>query len=231
VLDLEPGFAAALAEREKAQRAAFVATVAKSLGVVAEAGASVDSLRASRAETDRRAHLPQAVLLAALAVAVAVWPLRAAGHAGLSAAAAGALLNPLLFRGLIAWQGIRVSLSAINHDEDVAPYFGRLLALDATATLVALAIVTLVAARHASGRTALLGLAAITGAGLGLLLPVLAAHAAQDLFMRWTIGDIDATFQCVVSLHRLRSTGLAALAVPVFALLADRLFRQGTSGA
>ena len=125
----------------------------------------------------------------------------------------------------------RLSRSAINHDEDVAPYFGRLLVLGAVATLTSLAIVTLAAARQAPGRTAILGLAAVSGAGLGELLPVLAVHASQGLFMHWGIGDIDATFQSFVGLHRLRSTGLAALAVPVFAFLADRLFRKDTAGA
>ena len=231
VLDLDPEFAAALAEREQRQQTAFVAALAKSLGVAAEAGASVEIVRASRADADRRARLPEVSLLAALALGLAALPLRGTGRAALVAALAGALLNELLFRGLIAWQAIRLSLSAINHDEDVAPYFGRLLVLGAVATLTSLAIVTLAAARQAPGRTAILGLAAVSGAGLGELLPVLAVHASQGLFMHWSIGDIDATFQSFVGLHRLRSTGLAALVVPVFAFLADRLFRKDTAGA
>ncbi len=231
VLDLDPEFAAALAKREQRQQAAFVAALAKALGVAAEAGATVGSLRASRAFADRRTRSPEALLLAALAIGLAVLPLRGTGRAALVAALAGAVLNELLFRGLVAWQGIRLSLSAINHDEDVAPYFGRLLVLGAGATLTSLAVVTLTAARQARGRTAILGLAAVSGAGLGELLPVLAVHAAQGLFMHWTIGDIGATFQSFVGLHRLRSTGLAALAVPGFAFLADCLFRKDTAGA
>jgi hypothetical protein len=223
-LDLEPEFAAALAEREQRQQTAFVAALAKSLGA-AQANASTEEFRAARALTDRHARLPEAVLLAVLASFLACLPLRGDAAAALAATLAGAFLNELLFRGLVAWQAIRLSLSAINHDEDVAPYFGRLLALGVLATLSSLAIVTGVAARRAPGRTAFLGLAAVSGAGLALLLPVLRLHASQGLFMHWSVGDMSASFGGFVSLQRLRSTGLSALAVPVFAFLADRLYR------
>ncbi len=230
VLDLPPEFAAALAEREQRQQVAFQADFSRTLGPGA-AGASIESLRAARTSAERRARLPVVVLLALLAIGLAAWPLRGGGAAVLVAAVAGALLSELLFRGLVAWQGIRLSLSAINHDEDVAPYFGRLLALGALATLTSLAIVTVIAARRAPGRTAILGLAAVSGAGLVLLLAVLPLQAAQGLFMHWTIGDIGASFAGFVSLDRLRATGLSALAVPLFAFLADRLIKPGGYGS
>ncbi len=138
-----------------------------------------------------------------------------------------------MFRLLVAREGLRLSLSAINHDEDVRPYFEHLLLLAGIAALIAFAAVTFVAARHRGALAAAeLGLAAVAGVFLFLMAQVLVVYWAQGVGMTWTIGSVSSGFRAVLDLGRMQVVGLSGLAVPVLAwLFAWRGHRQAIVAA
>ena len=206
--------------RAQAQQAAFARDFAASLGVAATA--SVDEARAMRLAADRRARLPIAVAFAAAACALFAWLAWPRKAPLLAAAIAGALLQEGVFRLLMAARHVRLSLSAINHEEDLGPYFARVLVFAAIAMFVSLALVTLAAARFASDAVALHGLAAVAGAGLLLGTQVLATYLDQGLFMAWRIGEIARGFDAFVELVRLQAVGLSAALVLPLAWLSRR---------
>jgi hypothetical protein len=214
--DAPPGFQA----RATAQQAAYVKDVAASLGV---AGASsLEAARAQRLAIDHRARAPLVIATGALAWALYFWLAWPRKGPVLVAALAGAFLYEGAFRLLVARQGIRLSLSAINHEEDLGPYFARILMLSAVAMLVALAVVVLAASRLAPGSAAPLGLAAVFGAGLFLGAGVLGTWSEQGLFMTWRIGDLGWSFGAFRDLVRLQAVGYSAALVLPLAWLPSR---------
>lgn len=223
VLDLEPELKAALAEREAAHRALFARELAASLGV--PAAATVEATRAERAAADRRARRPAALAFAALVLAAFSWFGWSRPYESVAGAAVGALLAEGAFRLLVAREGLRLSLSAINHEEDLGPYFshvGLLAALASAASLVVVWAAAWLARRDAGHAVA----AALFGSGLLLLAPVVAIHLQQGLFVAWTIGDIREGFSAYVGLLRLRALGTVALFVPLLLLVNSRFSRE-----
>ncbi len=223
VLDLEPDFAAALEAREAAHAATFRKEFAASLGVPGAPG--VDEARAVRAAADRRRRLPVALALGALVLAVCVWVGGARPGEALAAAVAGLALNEGVFRLLAAREHLRLSLSAINHEEDLRPYFSHLGLLSACASGAALLIV-FVAARLLRRDAARLAPAALCGIGLATLAPVLSVHVAQGLLATWRIGDIQQGFSAYVGPLRLNALVPSALGVLLLLLVDSRFSRE-----
>jgi hypothetical protein len=224
VLDLEPDFKQAVAEREAAHAALFTKELATSLGV--REATSVEQARTARAAADRAARLPRAVGLGLAVLALLAWFAWPRPAEVLVAGALGALLNDGLFRVLAAREHLRLALSAINHEEDLGAYFAHVASLAALASAASLLVVFGVA--WALGRNAgRLAVAALCGAGVLLLARVLAVDVHQGLLAVWTIGDIQEGFSAYVGLLRLRTLGLCALLVPLLLLVNSRFSREG----
>lgn len=216
--------------REAAQKAAFQEDLARSLDV---AGSSPDAARAERRLRDRKARVVPSVLVLVVALAALAWTCREAPGTCLLAAAAGVILNEVVFRLLLARDGIRLSLSAINHEEDLEPYFAGVILRAGLAALVVFAVVVVVAARRSGARAAArAGLAAGFGTLLFLLLRVLVVYWSQGLTMAWTVGSIGRAFDAVLDLARLQAASVAALlALPLALLFARRAPRAAALAA
>lgn len=205
-------------EREAAQKAAFREDLARSLDVPE---ADPDTARAQRLLRDQGGRvLPGALVLVAAFLAVA-WACRESPAARLLAACAGVTLQEIFFRLLLAKDGIRLSLSAINNEEHVKPYFAGVVLRAGLATLAALAIVVLVAARRGSaGDAAFSGLAAAYGTTLFLVLRVLVVYWSQGLSMTWRVGSIGRGFDAVLDLARIQAASVGLLVALPLAMFA-----------
>jgi hypothetical protein len=150
----------------------------------------------------------------------------------LLAAAVTFMAYVALFRLLLDGLGIELSLSAINHDQDVVRYFARLTVLAAVSlvgALLAANVVLLLTRPVLPWRDlALLGLAGVAGAAVAPLFGVTLAFWRQGLMMTWRAGDIREGFGALVDLAQLRGLGCAAAAGPLLALLVSR--RPGENG-
>jgi hypothetical protein len=231
IIDFEQdaAFEASLADRAAAQRTAFRRDFAASLGVPE---ADPDDARSERQRRETWERIPRGLGVLAAALIVLALAHRDRPAAALAAAAAGTALDELLFRGLLAWEGLRPSLSAINHEEDVRPYFTHLMGLAFAAALVSLAAVGLAAGRLRGFRAgASLAFAATGGIFLLLLLRVLVVYWPAGLEMTYRIDRIGRGFGAVVDLGRIQALGLAALGVPVFAWLGARFPRRAAAAA
>ncbi len=215
VLDYEGDaeFEASVTQRAAAQRASFRRELAASLGVPE---ADPDDARAERQRRDQRVRLPIGLVAGLAAVAVVTLAFRGQAGAAVPAALGGALLYETAFRLLTQRGGLRLSLSGINHEQDVRPYFEHVLGLSAASALAVLCLVVFAASRRRRGaaEAALLGLAAACGTQLYLLLRVLVVYWAQGLSMTWTAGSMTRGFDAVLDLGRMQVLGLAALVVP-----------------
>jgi len=231
ILDYEGDaeFERSLLQRAAAQQAAFRKDFAASLGVPE---ADPDAARAERQRRDRLARLPIAIGVLGAAIALLAWMHRDAPRPALLAALGGVAIQEAVFRLLVAREGFRLSLSAINHDEDVRPYFEHLLLLAGIAALAAFAVVTWIAARRREALAAAdLGLAAVAGVALFLVARVLVVYWAQGVGMTWTIGSLARGFGAVVDLGRIQVVGLCGLAVPVLAWLFRRPWGRPAAAA
>ncbi len=209
-----------IADREAVQKAAFRRDLAKSLAVPE---AAPEAARARRLLLDQRARFLPGVVLLVAALLVLAWTCREAPAACLVAACAGIVLQEAFFRLLLAKDGIRLSLSAINHEEDLRPYFTGVVVRAGVAALFAVAVVVLVAARRRGpAEVALMGLSAAHGVTLFLLARVLVIYWLQGLAMTWRAGAIGRAFDAVLDLARIQAASLAALAIVPLAFVAAR---------
>jgi hypothetical protein len=187
---------------------------------------ALEAARVARAADERRSRmLPVAGVLVAVSIACA-WIHRRSPAVALIVLIATGAAYATIHRLLLGWQEVVVSLSVIQRDEDVAPYFLRLFAI-ASLSLVAALMLTISALRVLRPRlawteAALLGLAGVAGAALAAALPVLASYLAQGLRMVWRIGDVEQGFAALAGLAQLRALGLTAVAAPLLAWLAAR---------
>jgi hypothetical protein len=192
---------------------------------------ALEAARVARAADERRSRmLPVAGVLVAVSLAFA-WIHRGSPAVALIVLVATGAAYATIHRLLLGWQGVVVSLSVIQRDEDVAPYFLRLFAMASLSLVVAL-MLTISALRFLRPRlswteVALLGLAGVAGAALAAALPVLESYWAQGLRMVWRTGDVERGFSAFVGLAQIRAVGLTAIAAPLLAWLAAKLGRAG----
>jgi hypothetical protein len=186
----------------------------------------------ARAEADRRGRAPAAAIVLLVPAVLFAWLHRGRWRQALLVAAVTSVTYVALFRLLLGGRGIDLSLSAINYDDDVVPYFARLVALAAISLAVALAPVLLALrlARPALAwrDLALLGLAGVAGAAVAPLVGATLVFWRQGLVMAWHVADLRQGFEALVDLAQLRGLGCAAAAGPLLALLVSR--RPGEKG-
>jgi hypothetical protein len=187
----------------------------------------LESARVARAADERRSRmLPAAVVAVAVALAFAWIHRRAAPAVALIVLVVTGAAYATIHRLFLGWQGVVVSLSVIQRDEDVAPYFLRLFVM-ASLSLVLALMLTISALRFLRPRlswteVALLGLAGVAGAALAAALPVLESYWTQGLRMVWRTGDVERGFSAFLGLAQLRALGLTAVAAPLLAWLAAK---------
>jgi len=188
---------------------------------------ALEAARAARAAAERRRRAPlAAAALAAPALALA-WTHRRRPIGALGIALAMGAAYTAFFRLACGWQGVVVSLSAINRDEELVPYFVRVMLLSSL-SLVLVLVPILAAIRHWRpalewGDLALLGLAGVAGAAAASAWPVAASYWRQGLVVEWRIGDLTDGFAAFVGLAQLRALGFTAGAAPLLAWLASRV--------
>jgi hypothetical protein len=182
--------------------------------------------RDARVEADRRRRAPVAVALLTVPALLFAWLHRGRRVPALLVAGAAAGVYWAFFRLLVGRLGIDLSISAINYEEDVVPYFARLVFLAslslAAALLPALIALRLVRPALAWRDLALLGLAGVAGAAVVPFVGLTYAFWRQGLFMAWHAGDLRQGFGAIVDLAQLRGLGFAAAAGPFLALLVSR---------
>jgi hypothetical protein len=239
-LDLPEDQRLALLERQWQQRRDFARGVFRFLGMTepdateprdaVALSASVTALEQhvaaaqearAGAERGRRLFASAAVWLAVF-VPVAVF-LRRARTATLVALISGVACYLVAFRVLVYGRGIRLALSAINHEDEVEPYFARIAVLAALAIVLSMAVALWVALRL--GREASWGPLSDLALGVaGMVVGLLAAFVAllywrYGLFMEWEPAELGWGFLAFVSLVQVQAVSYAALLAPALAWL------------
>jgi hypothetical protein len=189
--------------------------------------AAAQEMRAG-AERGRRLWPSLAVWLAVL-IPVAVF-LRRARTPALVALLAGVLGYLVAFRFLVYGRGIRLALSAINHEDDVEPYFARIAVLAALAIVLSMAVALWVALRL--GREPSWGplcdlALGVAGTVVGLLAAFVALlHWRYGLFMEWEPAELGWGFLAFVSMVQIQAVSYAALVAPPLAWLLAAVHRR-----
>jgi hypothetical protein len=202
-LDVAPTLAALLGVAAPA--AAEGRVLWEALEAPPTAALPVRPVGASPSGEPRAARLATALIAAALAAGLCAFgtsvagPLSSAGF-GLAAAASAALL--------LQWSGLRLSLSGINDEALLVPYFARVLAFAALAGLCG----AVAAAALARDRARLAVVAGAVAAGQGgLLLFAAAIHGRHSLVVDGPIEAIGVVFLAFAAL--VASLGLAPIAL------------------
>ena len=188
---------------------------------MAAVDAQVARARDARVDREKARRLPSALVGLAVLFLAAGWALRASGWAGLLAASASAVAGEALFRLFAHAQGMQYSLSAINHDQDLEPFFARILVLEGAAAICCV-VAALLWGRSAGRRgpaLALLTLAAAVGASSVPALVVAHAYWQQGLEMTWRVSSLAEGFAASIALARLQALGIAATLGPILAWL------------
>jgi hypothetical protein len=225
---------AAILEAEWQQRSAFLRDFSSALDLprpalpepardaaafeeaVERADALVRLATSDRARSDVRRRLRAAAVVLLLPLVPLALALRRRRSPRERAAFVAALL---VYGGafflLLELRRVRISLSALNHEEDLGPYFARIMifsALSATAALLAaLGIASRSAAYHdlfALGLTVVGALAYLVAAQVAVF------HATEGLLPAWSLPDFGRGFRAFVNLIQLQSLCYAALLVP-----------------
>jgi hypothetical protein len=181
----------------------------------------------ARAQADRRRRLAPFLLTLLLPLPIVVFLLRRASWIDLRAAIAGIVVYALAFRFLVYGRGIRLALSAINHEDDVEPYFLRI-AMLATIALALSLIVALALARRSRASFGVLCDLGLSVAGVVVYLlavTVAALHWREGLFMEWRAADLRWGFLGFVNLVQIQAVGYGAVVAPAMAWVATRFGR------
>jgi hypothetical protein len=232
-LDIDAPTRDALVRAESRQKAAFASAC---LAVIGEPGgpgapgARLLAARAAREAAERARRLPVLIGAIVLAFAFVGW-LAAIEPARVLAGGAAIGAYELAFRTCLWASGQGLSLSAINYDEELEPYFLRITLFALLALVVALSVVLAAAglgARRGFAARWRVGLEAVAAIGLLLALPVAAAYWREGLLMSWRTPDVGVMFAAFVRLTELHAVGFGVVLVPLLAwLFARRLHGDG----
>lgn len=233
-LALSPDQALTAAARVEAQRRAFLATYAARLGepvpasmhfgsgpdpqAVDPAEATLRSQRLGREVRSRR--LKAAAFLGILVLAAAVLS-ALTGWRQVGVAATAAALGLLAYRLAFPLFGLGYSMSILNRDEEMAPFFLRDMLLAALASAVAAAAAGAWRRRRQpnASRLELARLAWLTGAALvvGFLVRIASAYVGTGLFLTWHMPDVDVLFAFYLDLLALVAVCFAGPLLPLAA--------------
>lgn len=183
--------------------------------------ARLEAARTARTAVERSDRLAVLVGVLAFAVAFVGW-LGATAPGRLVVSAAAAVGYVATFHALLWARGQRLSLSAINYEEELEPYFLRITLFAFLALGLALAVALAAARPQARRRFAdrcRVGLEGVAAIGLLLAVQVAAGHWREGLVMRWRTPDVGVTFPAFVDLTQLQAVGLGVLLVPLLAWL------------
>jgi hypothetical protein len=191
---------------------------------MAAVDARVARARDGRMGAERARRLPWAGMGLCVLLLGAGWALRASGWAGLLAAAASAVAAEAHFRLFAHACGMQSSISTINYDQDLEPYFARVLVLEGAAALccVVAALSWGRSGRRSGATLALLALAAAGGASLVPLLVVARAYWHQGLEMTWRVSSLTEGFAASIALARLQALGIVAAVAPILAWISPK---------
>ncbi len=206
-LSLTPDQERAAAARTTTQRRSFLQAYASRLGsspipdpgtLPHDADRAEAALRADRLQGELRVRrLHAALFVALLALLVAALGVLA-GWRPLTLAAIAASLGFLAYRLAFPLVGLGPSMSILNRDEEIDPFFRRDMLLAAGASMVAAA---LAGAWHrwrqpGTPGSDLVRTAWLTGASLAavFLLRITHAYVGTGLFLTWHMPDVDRLF-------------------------------------
>jgi hypothetical protein len=180
----------------------------------------------ARGEAERKRRAPAAATVLLAPAVLFAWLHRWRWRQALLMAGATSVVFSTLFGLVVGRLGIERSLSAINHDQDVVPYFARLVVLASLSLVVAL-LPGLIALRLtcpalAWRELAWLGLAGVAGAAVAPVAGVTLAFWRQGLMMTWRAADLREGFGAIVDLAQLQGLGFAAAAGPLLAAVVGR---------
>jgi hypothetical protein len=240
-LDLDERTRAALVAEESRQKAALVHACLAAIGEAATIEdpaveraplARLEAARKAQEAAERSQRLPVLVGLLALALVFVGW-LAATAPARLTAVAAAVLAYVATFHALLWARGQRLSLSAINYDEELEPYFHRITLFALLALGLAVAV-ALAAARSETRRRftvrCRVGLEAVAAIALLLALQAAAAHWREGLVMRWRTPDVGVVFPAFVRLTELQAVGFGVGLIPLLGWLFGRRRRRELAG-
>ncbi len=217
-LDLSSEARAALVAEETTQKQrladAYRATFAGGQG-----GADLAAMRAARLAGERQSRLP-------LALALGLGPLLLAGAVALRRREllvpeiATVILFLVFVSGALIVSGITLSLSTVNHEERLAPYFRTISVASGVAALLAVVLGTAWTRErlHADFWT----LSFVGCVSLGLVDALLAVEVARTLWrdgllMVWRVPDFGPAFVTFVRLVQMQAVGFVAPLVPLVA--------------
>jgi hypothetical protein len=231
-----------LLRAQERQTAAFAGAYAAALGAEPPAGTAVtdgaaleaavdaldrhvDQVTKARQRADRTSRLPPFLLAALLPIVPPVTAALRRRWAGLAAVAAGVATGFAADAALHAVTGVRLSLSAINHENQLPGYFLGIMAQMVAALAAGLLVTFAVARRWAPDAASLcrLGLVVVGGVVSVLAILVLHYHWQHGLLLEWHLGDIDGAFHAFAGLVQIQAAGMGALVVPPLAWAFRRL--------
>lgn len=175
----------------------------------------------ARRAVERRARLPWALLMAAAPMAVLglLAVKRVVALPELARAAAAAAAGVALYHALLPAFGLRYSLTAVNRDERLEPFFRTDMVLGLAAALLAVTVALLWSRRRGVERGDLVRVAWLTAAAVASLFTVKVAFAfwREAVLARWRLPDMWWAFGFYLDVLVLMAVGFAG---PLFALLA-----------